>query len=291
VVPVQGHCRKRKIRCIPSPNDVQGRCINCIRLKKECSFFPVDQQPPIDPKQRSSSRSSTGPKLTSTSSSPAMQSGLPHDPRAQQGYSHLAMPSMQAVAPQMKPSGTEGFSPATYGTSGMTTWMSVDASPSMSKSGDMSWRYSGETTTTPAASAYPAYPGQLPEPSWSTSVSGESSTREDITWSGYDAPPARSHSYSSDSMASQQAYYASVSGRQYASPHATTIPAIETVPGSMEHQMALSAGAVASPGYQTCPQYQYAKPSGSYSTWHGEQEHHQSADQSDEHPPHGSSMY
>ncbi|CAH0049534.1 unnamed protein product [Clonostachys solani] len=38
------HCRRRKIRCIPSPSDFHGRCTNCIRLKKECSFIPTDQQ-------------------------------------------------------------------------------------------------------------------------------------------------------------------------------------------------------------------------------------------------------
>ncbi|KAL5615167.1 hypothetical protein BROUX41_005224 [Berkeleyomyces rouxiae] len=40
-----GHCRRRKIRCILS-NDSNGRCANCIRLKKECTFYPVDQPPP-----------------------------------------------------------------------------------------------------------------------------------------------------------------------------------------------------------------------------------------------------
>jgi hypothetical protein len=39
-----GHCRRRKIRCIPAANDHEGRCQNCIRLKKDCQFFPVDQQ-------------------------------------------------------------------------------------------------------------------------------------------------------------------------------------------------------------------------------------------------------
>ncbi|RVX68108.1 hypothetical protein B0A52_08248 [Exophiala mesophila] len=41
-----GHCRRRKIRCIPAFDDNSGRCQNCIRLKKDCQFFPVDQQTP-----------------------------------------------------------------------------------------------------------------------------------------------------------------------------------------------------------------------------------------------------
>ncbi|TQS38437.1 hypothetical protein Golomagni_01056 [Golovinomyces magnicellulatus] len=40
-----GHCRRRKIRCIPALGD--KRCSNCIRLKKECNFYPVDQQSPV----------------------------------------------------------------------------------------------------------------------------------------------------------------------------------------------------------------------------------------------------
>ncbi|KAA8908654.1 hypothetical protein FN846DRAFT_889396 [Sphaerosporella brunnea] len=35
------HCRRRKIRCLLQ-KDAQGRCSNCIRLKKECKFNPVD---------------------------------------------------------------------------------------------------------------------------------------------------------------------------------------------------------------------------------------------------------
>jgi hypothetical protein len=38
------HCRRRKIRCIPSTSDVHGRCASCIRLKKDCSFIPAEQQ-------------------------------------------------------------------------------------------------------------------------------------------------------------------------------------------------------------------------------------------------------
>jgi hypothetical protein len=102
-----GHCRRRKIRCVPSQNDVQGRCINCIRLKKECSFYPVDQQPVVDTRQKSGSRSSVGPKVTSASSSPAMQPGIPSEIHGQQPYPQLAMPPIQNMAPPMKPSGSD----------------------------------------------------------------------------------------------------------------------------------------------------------------------------------------
>jgi hypothetical protein len=40
-----------------------------------------------------------------------MQTGLPSDIHGQQGYPQLTMPSIQNMAPPMKPQGTESFSP------------------------------------------------------------------------------------------------------------------------------------------------------------------------------------
>jgi hypothetical protein len=111
---VQGHCRRRKIRCIPSPADVQGRCVNCIRLKKECSFYPVDQPPTPDARQKQpGSRSSVGPKMSSASSSPAMAPGLPSDMPGQQAqYPQMAMGNVQAMgAPSGKPSQSDSYPP------------------------------------------------------------------------------------------------------------------------------------------------------------------------------------
>ncbi|WEW61389.1 hypothetical protein PRK78_006879 [Emydomyces testavorans] len=47
---------RRKIRCLLASDDTQGRCENCIRLKKECHFYPVDQQPPMEKRSRAGSR-------------------------------------------------------------------------------------------------------------------------------------------------------------------------------------------------------------------------------------------
>ncbi|KAL2819982.1 hypothetical protein BJX63DRAFT_428308 [Aspergillus granulosus] len=63
------HCRRRKIRCLVAADDAQGRCENCIRLRKECQFFPVDQQPPMEKKSRPSSRIETISADPSTASS------------------------------------------------------------------------------------------------------------------------------------------------------------------------------------------------------------------------------
>jgi len=68
-----GHCRKRKIRCLlPIPEDPQGRCANCIRLKKECNFYPVTESSQHEVRASSASRKSTqtGPPSTSTPASP-----------------------------------------------------------------------------------------------------------------------------------------------------------------------------------------------------------------------------
>ncbi|KAE8357320.1 C6 finger domain protein [Aspergillus caelatus] len=69
------HCRRRKIRCLVAADDAQGRCENCIRLKKECQFFPVDQQPQIEKKARPGSNTASTDPSTASSSPPAVSGG------------------------------------------------------------------------------------------------------------------------------------------------------------------------------------------------------------------------
>ncbi|KIX98071.1 uncharacterized protein Z520_06151 [Fonsecaea multimorphosa CBS 102226] len=55
------HCRRRKIRCMPDFHDPVGRCQNCIRLKKECVFLPIDpQNPPTAKRPRSGAKAADG---------------------------------------------------------------------------------------------------------------------------------------------------------------------------------------------------------------------------------------
>jgi hypothetical protein len=54
-----GHCRRRKIRCLLAPDDRHGRCSNCIRLKKECNFYPVEHNPDMPPSQSISTKSNS----------------------------------------------------------------------------------------------------------------------------------------------------------------------------------------------------------------------------------------
>jgi len=73
-----GHCRRRKIRCLIAKDDHRGRCSNCIRLKKDCNFFPVEAS---DRRPRSLSKPDINSQdAMSTDSSPSP--GLGHLPHA-----------------------------------------------------------------------------------------------------------------------------------------------------------------------------------------------------------------
>lgn len=65
------HCRRRKIRCLLSDGDTHQRCQNCIRLKKECVFYPVEQQTAID------NRSDTMSTQASAGGAPSVDSASP----------------------------------------------------------------------------------------------------------------------------------------------------------------------------------------------------------------------
>ncbi|KAK5663402.1 hypothetical protein OQA88_3831 [Cercophora sp. LCS_1] len=285
-----------------------------------------DQQPPQDTRQKSASRSSVGPKIASTSSSPALQTGLPSEMHGSQPYPQLSMPSIQNMPPPTRPAGTENYTPDSksqpakappvpssatssrpydYGHhSGMTNWMSADASPSSSKPSDLNntWRsYPAESPVTPAFSPYTPH-APPPSATWSASVGPESSSRDEMGWSTYPAPPSRSMSFgaaetpqqypsiSQMSNHSSRPYdrkSGSISSDMYPPPIATTIPGIETVPGTtLEHNVSLSAGAVPSSSYGSWQQsYSYSKPTDNYPGWYGESGAQQHIGSGEQHPP------
>lgn len=91
---LQGHCRRRKIRCLLAPEDAHGRCSNCIRLKKDCNFYPVDQQPPNENKPRKSDSNSQDLSNSSTATSPhTLAPGLEDGEPAFPHYSQLPISS------------------------------------------------------------------------------------------------------------------------------------------------------------------------------------------------------
>lgn len=116
-----GHCRRRKIRCLLAQDDLHGRCSNCIRLKKECNFFPVDQQPPsLDRRPRSESKNDglSNEASTSSSSSPALSGG--HMIEQVEIFNHfrpLAVTSGQHFPCSADPLSASMISPMSQGTS------------------------------------------------------------------------------------------------------------------------------------------------------------------------------
>jgi hypothetical protein len=80
--------------------DDQERCQNCIRLKKECVFYPVDQQQTTDDPSQSGSRSGPGsvPSSAVSQSPPELASGRPFE-RSQQYGSFPSLPSLPSNAP------------------------------------------------------------------------------------------------------------------------------------------------------------------------------------------------
>ena len=89
------HCRRRKIRCLLAEGDPGQRCQNCIRLKKECVFYPVDQQNVIDQNRSQSSTKSTSIPSGVSPSPPDLGSGRPFDRERQFG----SFPSLPSNAP------------------------------------------------------------------------------------------------------------------------------------------------------------------------------------------------
>ncbi|KAF2689346.1 hypothetical protein K458DRAFT_439698 [Lentithecium fluviatile CBS 122367] len=75
-----GHCRRRKIRCLVANDEPTGRCANCIRLKKECNFYPVDQNPEVPRPQGGAVQDGiTGAPGSSATSSPRHPPSVPGD--------------------------------------------------------------------------------------------------------------------------------------------------------------------------------------------------------------------
>lgn len=91
-----GHCRRRKIRCLLAPDDLQNRCANCIRLKKDCNFFPVDQQPQLERRPRTSSRTDTMASSSSDSSPALAGNHLPYPLDRTEEFNAFSQPSLSA---------------------------------------------------------------------------------------------------------------------------------------------------------------------------------------------------
>lgn len=101
-----GHCRRRKIRCLLAPDDPQGRCSNCIRLKKECNFYPVEQQNPGESRSQAAKRGSVSQVPSSSSSSSPRASNTSGHDGIEEYSSFQPMPAGEpppgfAIAPEL----------------------------------------------------------------------------------------------------------------------------------------------------------------------------------------------
>ncbi|KAI9682528.1 MAG: hypothetical protein M1829_000321 [Trizodia sp. TS-e1964] len=201
------HCRRRKIRCLLAPEDLDGRCSNCIRLKKECNFFPVDQQPSLpERRHRADSRPEFSPRGTPTSppSGPSVYSKPTEEP----GDITHSYPPIPSNSPHnYLPPGDVRLRLASISTGKETVpslprtyhWETngqLEQAPSESKSNTEEavgsfWRVS-ESPMTPLFSPFSGPPGfgHLPPRASGGSFSIEGGS-EDIAW----PMPGRSMSY------------------------------------------------------------------------------------------------
>lgn len=89
-------------------NDPQQRCQNCIRLKKECLFYPVEQQGAME--ERSQSSSKAAPSSTVSSSPGDIGSARSFDERE----GHNEFPTLPSNMPNSYHGMPLGLGSATY---------------------------------------------------------------------------------------------------------------------------------------------------------------------------------
>ncbi|KAK5990747.1 hypothetical protein PT974_09017 [Cladobotryum mycophilum] len=229
------HCRRRKIRCIASP-DVQNRCMNCIRLKKECSFYPVDQQPMGDTKLPTQAPPGSS-NVPTASSSPAIPGGSPAELTShQQPYPPMPVPQVPNMGtPTIQTPGGEYFPPdgkatgITVPLTGLPTeiqygmreqpaanWMTTDANGNpISKSGEQNMAWRSYPAESPISGQFAPY-SHAPAAATTWTTSDTESGGEAMAWSNM-PPPGRSMSFSGELMSSQQAsqYYQMGQNRSY----------------------------------------------------------------------------
>ena len=124
---IEGHCRRRKIRCVmPDDDHPSGRCSNCIRLKKECNFYPVEAGKGPHPPQRGGSVPNHA--RPGHSSSPVVLSGYP-EPFTYGTHTSYSVPPPETGLGLFNTSAAPHFTETSYSSSydvPATTW---DSSP------------------------------------------------------------------------------------------------------------------------------------------------------------------
>lgn len=285
-----GHCRKRKIRCVPTLADVHGRCENCIRLKKECIFYPVDQPPPSEGQPVQLPKISPAPTPTGAVHpypQAALGGNLGEMP-ANHSFSPLTQQASNVPTPTLKSDNAGLFAldtkaslpPATdqpfdFGGQPVTGWVPADANYSPgSKPADLNptWRGYPES---PVSAQFSPFGPTPPSGTW-TPGSSETGSRDDMPWTSY-PPPVRSMSYGGEPLAGHQSQYPPVPQRRqfdrrasalsdvYAPSMSVPVSGMETnVSGGLEPPGSLSARAAPPPPFGGWNEAQHAPAASTY---------------------------
>jgi len=205
-----GHCRRRKIRCLLAPDDPHGRCSNCIRLKKECNFYPVEHNPDMPQPQSVSSKSNSAVQpATPVATSPRNPLSASGDGMGEFRTPFSGPPSSAQSLSYGYPVESEG-DPHAPGSNGLpvqqpsypypppidTQWPPTNSFlPSSTVAESPSWRHSPSTVNSAYGSESNVSGGHTPA-AMSTS-STMSYGHQDGHWSQQPSfqPPARSMSY------------------------------------------------------------------------------------------------
>ncbi|KAG6002788.1 hypothetical protein E4U21_002778 [Claviceps maximensis] len=252
---IAGHCRRRKIRCIASP-DTPNRCVNCIRLKKECSFYPVDQQPGPETRLKAASRQSGDPGASSTSSSPAVGTGSPID---------TPLSTLKnIISPSTSQRGhADCFSDASVSPNGISTgnrytftnpspgWVPTDMTPvGVAKPDDISIPWHAYPTEPSMSGQFSPYAQTSSASVAWTSGTSETGSHDEMAWGEF-SNPIRSLSYSGESsdghpqgpfMSLSQAHQAQSYERRQPSLSDIYSPYPATVAGVSSHSMPVVSG-------------------------------------------------
>ncbi|KFY59165.1 hypothetical protein V497_04493 [Pseudogymnoascus sp. VKM F-4516 (FW-969)] len=273
-----GHCRRRKIRCILAPADLQNRCANCIRLKKECTFYPVDQPPQPESKGQRGAPSGRGIGRASSSASPTNQLGRPLESQNGLSYPNMAMPPYLGSS-DIKRLKDDGFAPENRGLlfgaqneyqPNTAAWMQSKLPPSTRPVADASayWRVN---TQDPLNPAYPIFPQTLnssQQQNWSPGAV-DPGARDDLNW----GVPQRSVSFGHLENLPQAPYQEAFTNRT-SPPDAK--PYMHGIPTGDPNSIAVSGSTIGSSHiadprqlpsssapqpWQSVPQYGYMKTS------------------------------
>ncbi|KAF2749209.1 hypothetical protein M011DRAFT_399049 [Sporormia fimetaria CBS 119925] len=242
-----GHCRRRKIRCLVAADDAQGRCTNCIRLKKECNFHPVEQAPenhgpqPMLVKEGingAPASATSSPRHPSFSTTPSQTPTSRLSMRQQDGDVDSHRDS--ATAPSKSRRLHMHHPPYAYPPPIETQWATPSYLPSSSVA-EASPSSSGFWRPSPSApgSAYGSEPvsgGQTPQTMSSTSHMPYGRPGDQQAWTQPQVPPTRSMSYGNIEGLPQQFANSSLGTQQQDYPRRTpTYPyPIDTNPSTVQ---------------------------------------------------------